>query len=58
VGAQPYERFKAVVDSQLGIARGLVQQGLRRDRVYAELMKSAKTPAEPARKAVAAPTAH
>jgi protein-disulfide isomerase len=58
VGAQPYERFKAVVDSELGIARGLVQQGLRRDRVYAELMKSAKTPAEPAKKAVAPPTAH
>jgi protein-disulfide isomerase len=58
VGAQPYERFKALVDTQLGIARGLVQQGVRRDRVYAELMKSAKTPAEPEKKAVPAPTVH
>ena len=57
VGALPYERFKTIVDAELAVARGLVKQGLRRDRVYAELMKSAQPPAEPEKKKVPAPTA-
>ena len=38
-GAQPYGNFEAIVDDQLAKARALVDQGVQREQVYAELTK-------------------
>ena len=55
-GAQPYEKFKEVVDAQLAVAKGLVAKGVAKDKVFRELMKTAKAPPEPEKKNVPAPT--
>jgi protein-disulfide isomerase len=55
-GAQPYEKFKELIDSQLAVAKGLVAQGVSRDKVYRELMKTAKAPPQAEKKVVPAPT--
>jgi protein-disulfide isomerase len=55
-GAQPYEKFKELIDSQLEIAKGLVAKGVARGKVYGEVMKTAKAPPEPEKKVVPAPT--
>jgi protein-disulfide isomerase len=55
-GAQPYEKFKEVVDAQLAVAKGLTAKGVSRDKVFRELMKTAKAPQEPEKKNVPAPT--
>ena len=55
-GAQPYEKFKELVDGQLAIAKGLVSKGVAKDKVFRELMKTAKAPPEPEKKNVPAPT--
>ena len=55
-GAQPYEKFKDLVDSQLAVAKGLVAKGVSRDKVFRELMKTAKAPQEPEKRSVPAPT--
>jgi protein-disulfide isomerase len=55
-GAQPYEKFKELIDSQLAIAKGLVAKGVAKDKVFRELMKTAKAPQEPEKKNVPAPT--
>jgi len=54
-GAQPYEKFKELIDAQLAISKGLVAKGVTRDKVYRELMKTAKAPPEPEKKVVPAP---
>jgi protein-disulfide isomerase len=55
-GAQPPEKFKEIIDAQLVIAKGLVSKGVPRDKVFREVMKTAKGAAEPEKKDVAAPT--
>jgi protein-disulfide isomerase len=55
-GAQPYEKFKELVDAQLAVAKGLVAKGVAKDKVFRELMKTAKAPPEPEKKNVPAPT--
>ncbi len=55
-GAQPYEKFKELIDSQLAVAKGLVSKGVSRDKVYGELMKNAKAPPQAEKKVVPAPT--
>lgn len=55
-GAQPYEKFKELIDTQLAAAKALVAKGVPRDKVYRELMKTAKAPPEPEKKEVPAPT--
>jgi protein-disulfide isomerase len=55
-GAQPYEKFKELVDAQLAVAKGLVAKGVAKDKVFRELMKTAKSPQEPEKKNVPAPT--
>jgi protein-disulfide isomerase len=55
-GAQPYEKFKELIDGQLAIAKGLVAKGVSKDKVFRELMKTAKAPQEPEKKNVPAPT--
>ncbi len=56
-GAQPFEKFKSVIDAQLAIAKGLVAKGTARASVFDELMKEAKRPPPPEKKEVAAPAA-
>ncbi|HEU4576826.1 MAG TPA: thioredoxin domain-containing protein [Polyangiaceae bacterium] len=50
VGAQPYEQFKQLVDAGLQDARRLLGQGVSRDKVFQELMKSGKGAPEPEKK--------
>jgi protein-disulfide isomerase len=39
VGAQPFEKFKEVIDQQLGEAQKLIASGTSKDKVYVELTK-------------------
>ncbi|MEN9577163.1 MAG: hypothetical protein RJA70_172 [Pseudomonadota bacterium] len=55
-GAQPFEKFDALVTEQLAAAKKLLATGVARDKVYDELMKTAKGPAAPEKKDVAEPT--
>lgn len=55
-GAQPVESFVKVIDAELAAAKEKVVAGLPRANVYAELMKTAKSPADPERKQVARPS--
>ena len=48
VGAQPYERFKAIIDEEVKKAEALVARGTPRARLYEALMRDARTP-EPVR---------
>lgn len=41
-GAQPFDRFKTVIDEELAKAKALVAGGVARGNVYAEIMKTAK----------------
>jgi protein-disulfide isomerase len=56
-GAQPFEKFDALVTEQLAVAQGLVKKGVARDKVYDEIMKTAKSAAEPEKKDIPAPGA-
>jgi protein-disulfide isomerase len=55
-GAQPYEKFKELIDLQLASAKAVMAKGVSRDKVFRELMKTAKAPPEPEKKVVPAPT--
>jgi protein-disulfide isomerase len=48
-GAQPLDAFKQVIDKEIASAEKMVQGGIAKNQVYAELMKSARTspPPEP-----------
>jgi len=39
VGAQPFDKFKEVIDAQLGEANKLIASGMAKDKVYIELTK-------------------
>jgi protein-disulfide isomerase len=54
-GAQPFEKFKALVDEELGKAKALVAKGTPRAKVYDEIMKNAKGPPPPEKKDVPPP---
>jgi protein-disulfide isomerase len=54
-GAQPFEKFQALIDEQLGKARAVIARGVPRAKVYEEIMKEGKEPPPPERKNVAAP---
>jgi protein-disulfide isomerase len=56
VGAQPIEKFRALIDEQLGLAKALVQKGTPAASVYDALQKSALTPKAPEKKSVPSPT--
>lgn len=56
VGAQPFEKFKEVIDAQLAEAQKLIAAGTPKEKVYVELSKKnataapeAERPAEPAK---------
>lgn len=60
VGAQPVDRFVALIDEQLVAARAAVKAGTPRTLVYAHLQRDAKEPPPPPppeQKSVPAPTA-
>ncbi|MEM9070284.1 MAG: thioredoxin domain-containing protein [Myxococcota bacterium] len=46
-GAQPFERFKEVIDRELATAQGMVRSGTPANQVYASLMRNARTTAAP-----------
>ncbi len=52
VGAQPFERFKAIIDEEIAKAKALVAAGTKPESVYDELTKSGKTPPPPEQKTV------
>jgi protein-disulfide isomerase len=56
-GAQPLEKFVEAVERERTRGQSIVDAGLPRARVYAEIMKTASEPAPPERKEVPAPTA-
>jgi protein-disulfide isomerase len=55
-GAQPFEKFQAVIDEELKKAQAIVAKGTAAKDVYAEIMKDAKSAPPPEKKTVAAPT--
>ena len=57
-GAQPFEKFKTVIDEQLGKAKAVAARGVPKAKVYDELMKEAKGPEEPEKKDIPAPDAN
>lgn len=56
MGAQPIEKFRALIDEELAKAADLVKGGVAAARVYDTLQAIAKGPEPPERKAVPAPT--
>jgi protein-disulfide isomerase len=56
-GAQPFEKFKTIIDEQLAKAKGVLAKGVAKANVYNEIMKDAKGPPEPEKKEVPAPDA-
>jgi protein-disulfide isomerase len=54
-GAQPFERFKAVIDDELKKAEGLRAKGVAEAKIYDEIMKGAKGPPPPEKKQLPAP---
>ncbi len=55
VGAQPVEKFKAVIDEEIVKADALIKKGVAPKDVYAELIKDGKEPPPPEMKTVDAP---
>ncbi len=45
-GAQPFEKFKEVIDEEIAAAEGLLKKGVKRQQLYAAFMKNAKEKAE------------
>ncbi|MCA9633643.1 MAG: thioredoxin domain-containing protein, partial [Myxococcales bacterium] len=56
-GAQPFEKFKSLIDEELGKAKAIVAKGTPKAKVYDEIMKEGKEPPPPEKKDVAAPPA-
>lgn len=53
VGAQPTEKFVAIIDEEMKKAQALVDKGVPADKVYDTIMKDAKGPPPPEKKTVA-----
>jgi len=56
VGAQAFEKFQAIIDEQLAVAKALVDRGTPPKRVYDQIMKTAAGPEPTARKELAIPS--
>jgi len=54
VGAQPFEKFKPIIDEEIKKAQDLIAKGTPAAKVYDELTKDGKGPPEPEKKTVAA----
>ncbi len=57
-GAQPFEKFKELIDEEMGKAKALVAKGTPRAKVYDEIMKNGKEPPPPEKKDVPPPDAN
>ena len=58
VGAQPVDKFKAVIDEELTKAQALVAKGIKAKDVYAEIIKDGKEPPAAEKKTVDAPASN
>jgi protein-disulfide isomerase len=56
VGAQAIEKFRAVIDAQLALAKAELKKGTPEGKVYDALQKDAKSALPPEKKAIALPT--
>jgi protein-disulfide isomerase len=56
-GAQPFDKFKEVIDGQLAKAKAVLARGVPKAKVYEEVIKEGKEPPPPERKEVPAPDA-
>jgi len=56
-GAQPFEKFKAAIDEQLGKAKAVLARGVPKAKIYEEVIKEGKEPPPPEKKEVPAPDA-
>jgi protein-disulfide isomerase len=56
-GAQPFDKFKALIDEQLTLAKAVVAKGTPKAKVYEEITKNGKEPPPPEKKQVALPDA-
>jgi protein-disulfide isomerase len=56
VGAQPFEKFKGVIDEELAKAEALVRSGVSPAQVYDRILGAAVGPTLPERKTLSAPT--
>jgi protein-disulfide isomerase len=52
VGAQPFDKFKAIIDEELVKAKAMVAAGTKPENVYDELTKNGKGPTPPEQKTV------
>jgi protein-disulfide isomerase len=57
VGAQPFEKFKTIIDEEVAKASALVAKGTPANKIYDELIKDGKEPPPPEKKTVDAPAA-
>ena len=55
VGAQPFEKFKKVIDEEITKAQGLLGKGVKPEALYDEMIKDGKGAPEPEKKALALP---
>ncbi|AKT41426.1 DsbA family protein [Chondromyces crocatus] len=55
VGAQPLEKFKALIDEEMKKSEALLAKGVSPKDLYNQIIKDGKTPPPPERKEVAAP---
>ncbi|HEU5077169.1 MAG TPA: thioredoxin domain-containing protein [Polyangiaceae bacterium] len=53
-GAQPFEKFKELIDDRLKVAQAMVSKGTPKAKVYEEIVKSGKAPPPPEKKEVGA----
>jgi protein-disulfide isomerase len=56
-GAQPLDKFKAIIDERLAAAKAMVAKGTPKARIYEDVIKDGKEPPPPERKQIAAPDA-
>ncbi len=54
-GAQPFEKFKELIDDRLAVAKAMVAKGTPKAKVYEEIVKSGKAPPPPETKELPPP---
>ncbi len=55
VGAQPFDKFKKIIDEEITKAQGLLAKGVKPEALYDELIKDGKGAPEPEKKTLALP---
>jgi len=51
-GAQPFEKFKEVIDAQIAKAKKMVSSGVPRAKIYDQILKEGKSPPPPPKKEI------